>query len=92
MSRLSCKQSDTLTGLTLNGKCAQSFAEEKYAIDASTVRAAGNGHHDPNKWFSIVRGIIMFKVRLVTRLRCPVTTNTSVDPLSILVSLNYTSE
>lgn len=63
-SRHSCKQSATLTGLTLNGKCARSFAEEKYAIDAGSVRAPDNGHHEPNKWFSIVRGMIMFAADL----------------------------
>ncbi|CAF4829944.1 unnamed protein product [Pieris macdunnoughi] len=50
----------SLTGLTLNGKCAWSFAEEKYAIDASGVRAPDNGHREPNKWFNVVRGMIMF--------------------------------
>lgn len=59
--RDTCKQSVTLTGLTLNGKCARSFAEEKYAIDAASVRASDNGQREPNKWFSIVRGMIMYE-------------------------------
>lgn len=56
-----CKQSATLTGLTLNSKCARSFAGEKYAIDAASVRASDNGQREPNKWFSIVRGMIMYE-------------------------------
>lgn len=67
-SRHSCKQSNTLTGLTLNGKCVRSFAAEKCAIDAS-VRAPDNGHNKPNKCFSIVRGMIMSTARLVTLFR-----------------------
>lgn len=88
-SRQSCKQSVTLTGLTLNGKCIWSFAGEKYAIDAS-MRAQSNGRHKPNKWFGIVRGMIMFSARLVTRFcRLTAAGRASIDPLSTnLVSLN----
>lgn len=53
--------------VNLNGKCCAEFRREKYAIDAVRVRASDNGQREPNKWFSIVRGMIMFRVRLVTR-------------------------
>lgn len=37
------------------------FRREKYAIDAASVRASDNGQREPNKWFSIVRGMIMYE-------------------------------
>lgn len=66
----------------------QIFAKEKYAIDAGSVRALSNGHREPNKWFSIVRGMIMFEWDMSRDCVTLSVLDACIDPLSNLVSLN----